>query len=160
MPRSSKARFTVPADHTDLMLLVEDNPSDAELTLRALREHDLSTQVVVLTDGADALDFLFGTGSYAAEDEGSQRQRPSLVLLDLKLPKVDGFEVLDRVKGADETRAVPVVVLTSSEQDRDVSRSYALGCNSYVVKPVTFESFASTVAAVGRYWLQVNRPRA
>ena len=150
----------MPAEHTDLMLLVEDNPSDAELTLRAFREHDVATEVVVLTDGADALDFLFGTGPYAADDAGARPQRPKLVLLDLKLPKVDGFEVLDRVKGTDETRAVPVVVLTSSEQDRDVSRSYALGCNSYVVKPVTFESFASTVAAVGRYWLRVNRPPA
>lgn len=147
----------MPAEHTDLMLLVEDNPSDAELTLRAFREHDVATEVVVLTDGADALDFLFGTGPYAGGDEGTRPPRPTLVLLDLKLPKVDGFEVLDRVKATDETRAVPVVVLTSSEQGRDVSRSYALGCNSYVVKPVTFESFASTVAAVGRYWLRVNR---
>ena len=137
----------------EMVLLVEDNPSDAELTLRALREIDAGTEVLVLTDGAEALDYLFGTGAYS--DRAARP--PKLVLLDLKLPKVDGFEVLDRVKGTQETQSTPVVVLTSSEHERDVSRSYDLGCNSYVVKPVTFESFASTLAAVGRYWLRVNR---
>jgi two-component system, response regulator len=141
-------------EYTETLLLVEDSPADAELTRRALRRQDPSTEVLVVGDGAEALDFLFGTGGYA--DRPGNR-RPRLVLLDLKLPKVDGFEVLRRLRSAEETRAMPVVVLTSSAQDRDVSQSYALGCNSYVVKPVEAESFARAVAAVGTYWLQISR---
>jgi len=144
----------VNAQYIDTLLLVEDDPHDAELTRRALRERDPSTEVLVVGDGAEALDFLFGTGAYADRKGTGQ---PKLVLLDLKLPRVDGFEVLRRLKSSEETRALPVVVLTSSEQERDVTTSYELGCNSYVVKPVEFESFARMIVAVGTYWLRSNR---
>ena len=140
-------------DAVDTLLLVEDNPNDAELTMRALRAN-LPTEVLVIQDGAEALDFMFSTGTYSERDHG---HRIKLVLLDLKLPKIDGFEVLRRLKETEATRPTPVVVLTSSEQERDVVRSYALGCNSYIVKPVEFEAFTRTMAAVGSYWLSVNR---
>jgi two-component system, response regulator len=136
------------------ILLVEDNPNDAELTLRALKRHNLANHVTVVRDGAEALEFMFGTGAYS-DREGLSK--PRLVLLDLKLPKVDGIEVLRRFKADEQSRRVPVVVLTSSAEERDIAMTYDLGVNSYIVKPVEFESFASAVADVGLYWFLLNR---
>ena len=137
------------------VLLVEDNPSDAELTLRALKKQNLANRMVWARDGAEALDFLFGTGAYIGRD---LRSGPRVVLLDLRLPKVDGLEVLQRMKADERTRSIPVVVLSSSTQDRDIIESYKLGVNSYVSKPVKFEEFAREVAQLGMYWLLINRP--
>ncbi len=136
------------------ILLVEDNHTDAELTVRALKKHKLANSVTWLKDGAQALDFLFSMGPYA----GHERQNPRLILLDLKLPKIDGIEVLRRVKADAQTRRVPVVVLTSSAEERDIVDSYELGVNSYIVKPVDFEQFSETVAKAGLYWMLVNKP--
>ncbi len=136
------------------ILLVEDNPADAEMTLRALAKHNLANQVVHVQDGAEALAFLFATEPYANRD--SQRA-PVVVLLDLKLPKVDGLEVLEKIKSSDATRTIPVVVLTSSREDRDLRRAYELGVNSYIVKPVEFNKFTDCIAQVGLYWRVVNR---
>jgi len=135
------------------ILLVEDNPHDVELTLRALKKHNLANKVQVVKDGAEALDFIFNTGSFAG-----QTNHLKVILLDLKLPKVSGLEVLQRLKDDERTRTIPVVVLTSSHEDRDIEECYRLGVNSYVVKPVEFESFAKTVAEMGFYWLLVNKP--
>ena len=136
------------------ILLVEDSPDDVELTLHALQEGNLANRIQVARDGAEALEFLFGTGEYAgrrAEDT------PKLVLLDLKMPKVDGLEVLRRVKSDPRTKTVPVVVLTSSEEERDIVESYQLGVNSYVTKPVDFEQFTEAVRQLGLYWMLFNR---
>ncbi|MDE2293682.1 MAG: response regulator [Elusimicrobia bacterium] len=137
------------------VLLVEDDPRDRELDLRALRRHKLANNVQVAVDGQEALDFLFGEGGHAGRrlEDG-----PRVVLLDLKLPKVDGLEVLRRIRADPRTRALPVVVLTSSREERDIVESYALGVNSYVVKPVEFEKFAAAVADLGLYWLLLNEP--
>ncbi len=135
------------------ILLVEDNPYDAELTLRALDRIGLAQRVRVVSDGAAALDYFFAEGAHAARPV---RDLPQLVLLDLKLPKVDGHEVLRRLRSDARTRGLPVVVLTSSAVDHDVTRSYELGANSYVVKPVEFDSFAEAVSEIGRYWLELN----
>ena len=136
------------------ILLVEDNPHDVELTLRSLQKHNLANRVQVVKDGAEALDFIFNTtGSFA-----EQANHLKVILLDLKLPKVSGLEVLQRLKDDERTRTIPVVVLTSSHEDRDIEECYRLGVNSYVVKPVEFESFAKTVAEMGFYWLLVNKP--
>jgi two-component system response regulator len=140
--------------NSDEILLVEDNPNDAELTLRALRQNNLANQVVHVRDGAAALDFMFGTGEFAHRNGAPT---PRLVLLDLKLPKVDGIEVLRRFKAQEHTRRVPVVVLTSSAEERDIAMTYDLGVNSYIVKPVEFESFARAVAELGLYWFVLNR---
>lgn len=137
------------------ILLVEDNPTDAELCLRALKKHNLANNLVWVKDGAEALDFLFASGAYADRDLS---QPPKVVLLDLRLPKVDGMEVLRKLKQDQRTRSIPVVVLTSSKEDRDVSESYRLGVNSYISKPVEFDAFANSVAELGFYWLRVNRP--
>lgn len=137
------------------ILLVEDNPTDAELCIRALKKNNLANKLVWVKDGAEALDFLFSTGAYA--DRGPTCP-PKVVLLDLRLPKVDGMEVLRKVKAEERTRAIPVVVLTSSKEDRDVAESYKLGVNSYISKPVEFDAFAKTVSELGMYWLLVNRP--
>lgn len=137
------------------ILLVEDNPTDAELCIRALKKSNLANSLVWVKDGAEALDFLFATGAYAGRDV---TMPPKVVLLDLRLPKVDGMEVLRRVKADERTRAVPVVVLTSSKEDRDVAESYKFGVNSYISKPVEFDAFAKTVSELGLYWLLVNRP--
>jgi CheY-like chemotaxis protein len=130
------------------ILLVEDNPDDAELTLRALRTVSATERLLHVDDGAKAVEFLFGPSAPAT--------LPRLVLLDLKLPKLDGLEVLRRIKADARTRTLPVVVLTSSEEARDVAESYALGANSYVVKPVSFDRYIATVAEVGRYWAHLD----
>jgi CheY-like chemotaxis protein len=136
------------------ILLVEDNPNDVELTLRALRRHNIANHVLVVGDGAQALDYLFARGEYEGRDVNSP---PKVVLLDLKLPKVDGFEVLAALRADPRTTTVPVVILTSSSEERDVARGYQGGANSYVVKPVDFEQFAQAVSDLGLYWLLLNR---
>jgi CheY-like chemotaxis protein len=137
------------------LLLVEDNPSDAELTIRALRKCNLANNLHHVKDGAEALEFLFGEGAYAGRKVGNG---PAVVLLDLKLPKVDGLEVLRRLRADERTRTVPVVILTSSKEERDIVGSYRLGVNSYVVKPVEFDKFAKAVSELGLYWLLLNQP--
>jgi two-component system response regulator len=136
------------------ILLVEDNPADEELTLRALRENKLANRVHVARDGAEALDFLFGPAGHAGRDRA---RLPRVVLLDLKLPKVDGIEVLARIKADDGTRRIPVVMLTSSREEPDIARCYQLGVNSYIVKPVEFEAFVRAVASAGVYWMLLNQ---
>lgn len=135
------------------ILLVEDNPRDAEIAQRALRNHKLANHLVHVKDGQEALDWLFGTGPHAGRDTN---HRPKVVLLDLKLPKVDGIEVLRAVRADQRTRRIPVVVLTSSREEQDVVRTYDLGVNSYIVKPVDFENFSAAVSEAGHYWLLVN----
>jgi CheY-like chemotaxis protein len=137
------------------ILLVEDNPYDEELTLYALKKHQIANRIEVVRDGAEALEFVFCTGSYAAR---SIQDQPRMILLDLKLPKLDGLEVLKRIKSDPRTRTIPVVMLTSSEQEHDILESYELGANSYIVKPVDFEQFAKAVQQIGLYWLLLNRP--
>jgi two-component system response regulator len=136
------------------ILLVEDNPHDAELTLRALRKRKLANSVLHVKDGEEALHWLFGTGPYADRDSN---QKPKLVLLDLKLPKVDGLEVLRQVRAREETKLIPMVILTSSRVDQDVVESYRFGVNSYIVKPVNFDNFSEAVASAGHYWVLVNQ---
>ena len=137
------------------ILLIEDNPADAELTIRALKKQNLANRLVWLKNGALGLDFLFGRGAYAGRDA---TDTPRLVLLDLSLPKVSGHEVLQQIKADPRTKTIPVVVLSSSTQDRDILRTYDLGVNSYVSKPVRFEDFAKVVADLGLYWLLINQP--
>jgi two-component system response regulator len=137
------------------ILLVEDNPNDMELTLHAFKKSNIANPIKVVRDGAEALDYLFGTGMYADRDPNHQ---PRVVLLDLKLPKVDGLEVLRRVKADVRTRLIPVVVLTSSKEERDIVESYRLGVNSYIVKPVDFEQFTESMRILGYYWLLLNQP--
>jgi two-component system response regulator len=137
------------------ILLVEDNDADAELTLRALKKQHLANRLHRVEDGAQALDFLFASGAYADRKTANV---PKLVLLDLKLPKISGLEVLSRIKSDARTRTIPVVVMTSSREEPDLIKSYALGVNSYVVKPVEFESFSKAVAELGFYWLLLNQP--
>ncbi len=137
------------------ILLVEDNPTDAELCIRALKRSNFANKLVWVKDGAEALDFVFATGQYSGR---KVENGPRVILLDLRLPKVDGMEVLRRVKSDERTRTIPVVVLTSSKEDRDVAESYQLGVNSYISKPVEFDAFAKTVSELGLYWLLVNRP--
>jgi CheY-like chemotaxis protein len=136
------------------ILLVEDNPNDVELTLRALQKQNLSTKVFVVKDGAEALDFMFATGAYSKR---RVEKRPRVVLLDLKLPKVDGIEVLRRIKTDSQTNRIPVVMLTSSQEERDVLDSYNLGVNSYIVKPVDFSNFVHAVSELGIYWGILNK---
>lgn len=146
------------SNHAEIeILLVEDSPSDAELTLHALRERNLANHIVHVKDGQEALDWLFCTGNFASRD---LNQYPKVVLLDLKLPKVDGLEVLRAIRADPRTRLLPVVVMTSSNEERDVIDSYNLGANSYVVKPLDFDSFSAAVAELGHYWLLVNRDLA
>ncbi len=137
------------------ILLVEDNPNDVELTLHALRKNHISNRIHVVRDGAEGLEFIFCTGAYA---ERNIQETPKVILLDLKLPKVDGLEVLQRIKADPRTRATPVVVLTSSREERDVVESYRLGVNSYIVKPVDFKKFTEAVQQMGLYWLLLNQP--
>ena len=136
------------------ILLVEDSPDDVELTLRALRRAHIANRIHVARDGEEALTFLLGDGTTPPRREDDM---PAVILLDVKLPKVDGLEVLRRIKGHAATRAVPVVMLTSSNESRDVAAAYQLGVNSYIVKPVNFEQFASSVVQLGMYWLLINR---
>jgi two-component system response regulator len=137
------------------ILLVEDNEDDVLLTLRALRENRIGNQVDVVRDGAEALDYLFGTGKDGAEDDDDL---PAVVLLDLRLPKVDGMEVLRRIRGQERTKLLPVVILTSSSEEQDLVKGYELGANSYVCKPVAFGNFAEAVKQLGLYWLLLNEP--
>jgi two-component system, response regulator len=137
------------------ILIVEDNPRDLEMTVRALKRHNLANRVLALGDGQAALDYLCREGEYAARDPESL---PNVIFLDLKLPKVDGLEVLRRIKSDPKLKLLPVVMLTSSSQERDRIESYDLGVNSFVVKPIDFESFASTIAQLGFYWLVINEP--
>ncbi len=136
------------------ILLVEDNPNDVELTLRALQKQNLSNRVFVVKDGAEALDFIFASGAYS---QRKVEKRPKVVLLDLKLPKVDGIEVLRRIKADSRTSPIPVVMLTSSQEERDVVNSYNLGVNSYIVKPVDFSNFVHAVSELGIYWGVLNK---
>jgi two-component system response regulator len=142
-------------NHPVEILLVEDNPNDVELTLHALKENNLSNHIEVVRDGAEALDFIFCKGVYS---QRSIDQPPKVILLDLKLPKVDGLEVLRRIKAESHCRIIPVVVLTSSREERDIVESYKLGVNSYIVKPVDFEQFTEAVRGLGLYWLLLNQP--
>jgi CheY-like chemotaxis protein len=142
------------ADAIDV-LLVEDNPQHVELTLRALRKHDLANNVLVAKDGAEALEFIFATHRH---HQNQIENGPKVILLDLKLPKVEGLEVLRRIKSDERTKSIPVVVVTTSEQDQDVVKSYNLGANSYIVKPVSFEKFVDVVSQLGSYWMLLNKP--
>jgi CheY-like chemotaxis protein len=141
-------------EHETEILLVEDNPQDAELTLRALTKRHLANKVIHVQDGVEALDFIFGRGAYAGRDV---KKQPKVVLLDMKLPKVNGLEVLRALKSNDATKTIPVVVLTSSAEQRDLVDSYQLGVNSYIVKPVEFENFSKAVSELGCYWLLLNQ---
>jgi CheY-like chemotaxis protein len=136
------------------VLLVEDNASDAEMTILALTKHNLANKLVHLKNGAAALDFIFGEGEFA---ERQLVNKPKLILLDLKMPKINGIEVLQRIRADERTRSIPVVVLTSSKEDPDIKKCYELGVNSYVVKPVEFDRFQKAIAEVGLYWMIVNQ---
>ncbi len=135
------------------ILLVEDNPNDVELTLHAFKSHKVSNHIHVVRDGAEALEFIFCEGEYA---ERSIENSPKLILLDLKLPKIDGLEVLRRIRADERTKTIPVVILTSSDEERDVFESYQLGVNSFIRKPVDFEKFSDVVSKMGYYWLLLN----
>lgn len=137
------------------ILIVEDDPRDAELTLRALRKNNLANHVYVAEDGEEALDFFFCRGKFAGRNVNAP---PKVVLLDLKLPKLNGLEILKAIKGDDRTKHIPVVIVTSSKEEPDVKRAYELGVNSYVVKPVDFDKFVSAMSSLGLYWLLVNQP--
>jgi two-component system response regulator len=137
------------------ILLVEDNPNDVELTLHALRASNLANDIKVVRDGAEALDFIMCRGAFSERDI---RDGPSVILLDLKLPKVDGIEVLRQAKADPRTKAIPIVILTSSTQDKDIVESYQLGVNSYIAKPVDFQQFTESVRQLGLYWLVYNQP--
>ena len=137
------------------ILLVEDNPDDVELTLRALKQHNIKNEITVVRDGAEALDYLFGTGNYSNRD---MTTAPALVILDLKLPKVDGLGVLKRMRADERTKLFPVVILTSSKEEKDIINGYKLGANSYIQKPVNFDRFVEAVKQLGLYWLVINEP--
>ncbi|MBI5695618.1 MAG: response regulator [Nitrospirae bacterium] len=136
------------------ILLVEDNPNDIELTLEALAEYNLANEVVVARDGAEALDYLYRRGDFKLRTEGN----PAVVLLDLKMPRVDGLEVLKTVKSDESLKSIPVVVLTSSQEERDLVESYRLGTNAYVVKPVEFKEFVDAIKHLGAFWAILNEP--
>ena len=135
------------------ILLVEDNPNDGELVIRALKTNNLAEHIVHVTDGQAALDFLFGSGAYEGRDVN---QQPKLVLLDLKLPKIDGIEVLRRIRAQESTKLLNIVILNSSNEIQDIEACYRYGANSYIVKPVDFESLVKTVSTVGMYWMKIN----
>lgn len=137
------------------ILLVEDNPSDIDLTKRALANANIANKVVVAEDGQEALDYLFGTGHYAGRDAAPLL---AVVLLDLKLPKVDGLDVLRRIRADERTKRLPVVILTSSQEEQDIAAGYDLGANSYIRKPVDFSQFAEAIKSMGLYWLVLNEP--
>jgi CheY-like chemotaxis protein len=137
------------------ILLVEDNPNDLELAIHALRKHNLANHIEVVRDGVEALEFIFASGRYSYRNV---QNGPKMILLDLKLPKVDGLEVLRQVKADARTKHIPIVVLTSSREERDIVESYQLGVNSYITKPVDFEQFSEVVLQLGMYWLLLNQP--
>ena len=141
-------------DHETEILLVEDNMGDAEMTIRALKKNNLANKLVHLKDGAEALDFIFAEGNYAGR---KMEHIPKVILLDLKMPKVNGIEVLQKIKSDDRTKKIPVVVLTSSNEDPDIQECYRLGVNSYVVKPVQFEKFVKAISELGFYWMILNQ---
>ena len=143
------------ATDTKCILLVEDNPDDAALAMRALANNRIANEIVHVRDGAEARDYLFGVGAYAGRDVSDC---PQLVLLDLKLPKIDGLDILRRMRADDRTRLIPVVILTSSDAEEDLLRSYQLGANSFVRKPVDFDQFVDAVRELSIYWLLVNEP--
>jgi two-component system response regulator len=138
---------------TKIILLVEDNPDDVKLTLRALKKSNILNEVVVTQDGVEALDYLFGTGKFEGRDT---RLMPQMILLDLKMPRMDGLEVLHRIREDERTKVLPVVILTTSSEDKDRIESYKLGANSYVRKPVDFNQFVEAVKQLGLYWLVLN----
>jgi CheY-like chemotaxis protein len=135
------------------ILLIEDNPNDAELTIRALKKSNIKNNLIHINDGAVALDFLFGTGEYEGRNLNNN---PKVIFLDLKMPKVDGIEILRKLKSTENTKKIPVVVLTSSKENPDIEKCYALGANSYIVKPVEFENFIKAVSEIGLYWVVLN----
>ncbi len=138
------------------ILLVEDSQNDAELTIRALKKRRLANNICHVKDGEEALNFIFANGDFASRNVS--RDRPKIVLLDLKLPKVDGMEVLRRIRADERTKTLPVIIMTSSSEEKDIVEGYKLGVNSYIVKPVEFEKFAEAVEEVGLYWLLLNEP--
>jgi len=140
------------------LLLVEDNPNDAELTIRHLKKNNMANNLFHVKDGEEALEFIFCTGKYAGKNELSQR--PKIILLDIQMPKVNGIEVLQKIKDDPRTQSIPVVILTSSKEDPDIQKCYKLGANSYIVKPVNFERFAEAIRNLGFYWLLLNQPPA
>jgi two-component system response regulator len=137
------------------ILMVEDNPDDERLTLRALGKHHLTNKIQVVRDGQEALDYVFCKGKYA---DRNIADHPNVILLDIKLPLIDGIEVLRQIKADDRTKTIPVVMLTSSHEERDLVETYRLGVNSYIVKPVDFEQFTESARAMGMYWMLLNRP--
>lgn len=138
---------------TKEILYIEDNPSDIELTLRALNKHNVANSIQVIKDGEEALEYIYATDRYAERDI---KENPKVILLDLKLPKVDGLEILKRLKAEEQTKSIPVVVLTSSREEKDIIKSYNYGVNSYVVKPIDFANFSEAISTLGLYWLLVN----
>jgi two-component system, response regulator len=137
------------------ILLIEDNTHDAEMTMRALKKNNITNKIFHLKDGAEALEFIFGTGKFEGRNI---LHKPKVILLDLKMPKVDGIEVLTKIKSNELTKTIPVVILTSSKEDPDIKKCYALGVNSYIVKPVEFEGFHKVVSDLGMYWVLLNQP--
>jgi len=137
------------------ILMVEDNPNDIELTLRSLDKYNLANEIHVVKDGAEALDYIFATGAYVGR---ATNGKPQVILLDLKLPKVDGLEVLRRIRADERTRTIPVIVLTSSTEERDIVDSYALDVNSYIIKPIEFNNFLHAVSEIGLFWMLLNKP--
>lgn len=137
------------------ILLVEDNRNDAELTIRELKKHNMANSLFHVKDGEEALEFIFATGRYASSRD--MQSAPKVILLDIQMPKVNGIEVLQKIKSDERTRAIPVVILTSSKEDPDVKKCYSLGANSYIVKPVNFEGFAEAIRNLGFYWLLLNQ---
>lgn len=138
---------------TKVILLAEDNPTDQTLTVHAFRQHGVANDIVIANDGVEALDYLFGTGAHAGRDTS---RLPALMLLDLKMPRLDGLETLRRLRADERTKLLPVVILTSSSEERDLLSGYRLGCNSYIVKPVDFAQFAESVRLLKLYWLVLN----
>ena len=137
------------------LLLIEDNTSDAELTIRELKKHHLANNLFHVKDGEEALEFIFATGKYA--DTNSLRNPPKLILLDIQMPKVNGIEVLQKIKSDERTKVIPVIILTSSKEDPDIKACYKLGANSYIVKPVNFDGFSQAIKNIGTYWISLNK---